>query len=148
MFLIFNIYFLYQAIFSQQQSSLVHLARPKPSDREHVICGLTRCPGVAVQVRTLAKNIRNVGTETIKCMHKIWHNLLYFILNAINLFICINLKFVITVELKKLQAEGFGVYVDKNRMEEDKIFPSKNCFAAFVKKDIIDLPDKFLEIFV
>ena len=57
----------------------------------------------------------------------------------------INLKCVITVELKKLQAEGFGVYVDKNRMEEDKIFPSKNCFAAFVKKDILDLPDKFFD---
>ena len=47
----------------------MHLGKPKPSDRERVICGLTRCPGVAVQVRTLAKNIRNVGTETIKCMH-------------------------------------------------------------------------------
>ena len=45
----------------------MHLAKPKPSDRERVINGLMRCPGVAVQVRTLAKNIRNVGTETIKC---------------------------------------------------------------------------------
>ena len=30
-------------------------------------------------------------------------------------------------------------------MEEDKILPSKNCFAAFVKKDILDLPDKFFD---
>ena len=48
---------------------------------------------------------------------------------------------LIAVELKKLDCEGFGVYIDKNRMENDKIFPSKNCFAAFVKKDILDLPD-------
>ena len=31
-------------------------------------------------------------------------------------------------------------------MENDKIFPSKNCFAAFVKKDILDLPDKFFDM--
>ena len=50
------------------------------------------------------------------------------------------------VELKKLEEEGFGVYVDKNRMEQDKIFPIRNCFAAFVKKDILDLPDKFFDM--
>ena len=32
--------------------------------------GLIRCPGVAVQVRTLSKNIRHVGTESIKCKYK------------------------------------------------------------------------------
>ena len=52
----------------------------------------------------------------------------------------------ILVELKKLEEEGFGVYVDKSRMETDKIFPIKNCFAAFVKKDLLDLPDKFFEL--
>ena len=53
---------------------------------------------------------------------------------------------LIAVELKKLECEGFGVYIDKNRMENDKIFPSRNCFAAFVKKDILDLPDKFFDM--
>ena len=53
---------------------------------------------------------------------------------------------LISVELKKLDPEGFGVYIGKNRMEIDKIFPSKNCFAAFVKKDILDLPDKFFDM--
>ena len=53
---------------------------------------------------------------------------------------------LILVELKKLEEEGFGVYVDKSRMEKDKIFPIKNCFAAFVKKDLLDLPDKFFEL--
>ena len=56
-----------------------------------------------------------------------------------------NVKFFTAVELKKLESEGFGVYVDKIQMEEDKIFPSKNCFAAFVKKDILDLPDYFFD---
>ena len=45
----------------------MHLSKPKPSDRERVVNGLIRCAGVAVQVRTLAKNIRHVGTEAIKC---------------------------------------------------------------------------------
>ena len=45
----------------------MHLSKPKPSDTERVVNGLIRCPGVAVQVRTLAKNIRHVGTEAIKC---------------------------------------------------------------------------------
>ena len=49
---------------------------------------------------------------------------------------------LIAVELKKLECEGFGVYIDKNRMENDKIFPSRNCFAAF----ILDLPDKFFDM--
>ena len=53
---------------------------------------------------------------------------------------------LISVELKKLDSEGFGVYIDKNRMENDKIFPSKNCFAAFVKEDILDLPDNFFDM--
>ena len=45
-----------------------------------------------------------------------------------------------------MQAEGFGVYVDKSTMEVDKIFPSKQCFAAFVKCDILDLPEKFFDM--
>ena len=30
-------------------------------------------------------------------------------------------------------------------MEVDKLFPPKNCFAAFVKKDILDMPQKFFD---
>ena len=52
---------------------------------------------------------------------------------------------IIVVELKKLEAEGFGVYMDKTTMEVDKLFPAKNCFAAFVKKDILDMPEKFFD---
>ena len=52
---------------------------------------------------------------------------------------------IIVVELKKLEAEGFGVYVDKTTMEVNKLFPAKNCFAAFVKKDILDMPEKFYD---
>ena len=32
--------------------------------------------------------------------------------------------------------EGFGYYVDKEQMARDKVLPIKNCFCAFVKKDI------------
>ena len=51
---------------------------------------------------------------------------------------------IFTVELKKLETEGFGVYINKNYMERDKLFPQKNCFSAFVKKDILDKPEIFL----
>ena len=61
---------MHRPIFSQEHSSLMHLTKPKPSDRERIINGLIRCPGVAVQVRTLSKNIRHVGTESIKCKYK------------------------------------------------------------------------------
>ena len=37
------------------------------------------------------------------------------------------------------------MYVDKSTMEVDKLFPSKNCFAAFVKKDLLDMPEKNFE---
>ena len=62
---------LFQAIFSQQQTAVMHLLKPKPSDRERVVNGLIHCPGMAVQVRTLSKNIRHVGTEVIKCKYTI-----------------------------------------------------------------------------
>ena len=52
---------------------------------------------------------------------------------------------IIVVELKKLEAEGFGVYVDKTTMEVDKFFPAKKCFAAFVKKDMLDMLEKFFD---
>ena len=48
----------------------MHLTKPKPSDKEHIINGLIRCPGVAVQVHTLSKNIQHVGTDSIKCKYK------------------------------------------------------------------------------
>ena len=34
----------------------------------------------------------------------------------------------------------------RHSMQNDKILPSKNCFAAPVKKDILDLPDKFFDM--
>ena len=58
--------------------------------------------------------------------------------------ILFHLLIIIVVELKKLEVEGFGVYVDKTTMEVDKLFPAKNSFAAFVKKDILDMQENFL----
>ena len=51
----------------------------------------------------------------------------------------ITIIIICLVELKKLQAEGFGVYVDKSTMEVE-------CFAAFVKRDILDIPEKFFDM--
>ena len=48
---------------------MVHISKPKPSDRERVVQGIIRSVGVTVSVRTLAKNIRHVGTEALKCMY-------------------------------------------------------------------------------
>ena len=51
-----------------------------------------------------------------------------------------------SVELRKLQDEGFVRYVDRKEMQQDKLFPANNCFSAYVKKDICDMPDKFFQI--
>ena len=42
-------------------------------------------------------------------------------------------------DLNKLTHEGFGVYVEKNQMEKDKVLDQKKCFSAFIKNDIIDI---------
>ena len=42
-------------------------------------------------------------------------------------------------ELLKLAEEGFGRYIDKTQMENDKILEQRKCFSAFVKNDIRDV---------
>ena len=42
-------------------------------------------------------------------------------------------------ELLKLSEEGFGRYIDKTEMENDKILEQRKCFSAFVKNDIRDV---------
>ena len=42
-------------------------------------------------------------------------------------------------ELLKLAEEGFGRYIDKTEMENDKILEQRKCFSAFVKNDIRDV---------
>lgn len=49
-------------------------------------------------------------------------------------------------ELKKLEAEGFGRYVDRTEMQKDKILPANNCYSVFIKRDILDLPEKFFTL--
>ena len=46
-------------------------------------------------------------------------------------------------ELQKLAEEGFGRYVDKTEMENDKILDQRKCFSAFVKNDIRDVEANF-----
>ena len=48
-------------------------------------------------------------------------------------------------ELTKLMSMGFGQFVDKEKMAADKLFPTKNCFSAFIKKDIRKLQEDNLE---
>ena len=42
-------------------------------------------------------------------------------------------------ELLKLAKEGFGRYIDKTEMENDKILEPRKCFSAFVKNNIRDV---------
>ena len=49
-------------------------------------------------------------------------------------------------ELVKLSEEGYGRYVDKEQMAQDKVLPTRNCFCAFVKRDIRALDESFFHI--
>ena len=42
-------------------------------------------------------------------------------------------------ELLKLAEEGFGRYIDKTEMENDKILEPRKFFSAFIKNDIRDV---------
>ena len=140
-----------QAIFSQQQNGMMSISKPKPSDREGVIHSIIRSTGIAVQVCTLAKNIRHVGTDTLKCKlyfcpkyNIYFYFLIELLLSDINIVILI----VISVELRKLQDEGYLHYVDRKEIQNDKLFPANNCFSTLIKKDILDMPDKFFHLAV
>ena len=43
----------------------------------------------------------------------------------------------------KLAEEGFGRYVDKSEMENDKVMDPRKCFSAFVKNDITEVEETF-----
>ena len=53
--------------------------------------------------------------------------------------------YVLSDELTKLMSMGFGQFVDKEKMAADKLFPTKNCFSAFIKRDITKLEEDNLE---
>lgn len=46
----------------------------------------------------------------------------------------------------RLEEEGYLIYIDKERMEEDKLFPKNRCFSAFLKQDMRDLDKKFFKL--
>ena len=50
--------------------------------------------------------------------------------------------YVLSDELTKLMSMGFGQFVDKEKMAADKLFPTKNCFSAFIKRDITKLEER------
>ena len=70
--------------------------------------------------------------------------LIELLISDINILILI----VISVELRKLQDEGYLCYVDRKEMQNDKLFPANNCFSTLIKKDILDMPDKFFHLAV
>ena len=51
--------------------------------------------------------------------------------------------YYIVDELQKLAEEGFGRYIEKTDMENDKILDQRKCFSAFVKNDIRDVEPSF-----
>ena len=55
-------------------------------------------------------------------------------LHIISLYILI--RIFVADELRKLAEEGYGYYIDKEQMCQDKVLPMKKCFCTFVKKDI------------
>ena len=46
----------------------------------------------------------------------------------------------------KLEEEGFVMYIDKDKMEADGVFPKVRCFSAILKKDIRDLHSDFFKL--
>ena len=53
--------------------------------------------------------------------------------------------YVLSDELTKLMSMEFGQFIDKEKMAADKLFPTKNCFSAFIKKDLTKLQEDNLE---
>ena len=45
----------------------------------------------------------------------------------------------------KLSEQSYGKYVDKEQMARDRVLPSRNCFCAFVKRDIRSLNEDFFD---
>ena len=48
-------------------------------------------------------------------------------------------------ELFKISKEGFERF-DKEEMSKDKVIPVRNCFCAFVKRDISTLDETFFDV--
>ena len=84
-------------------------------------------------------------------VHFFAQNKIYTILLLMELLftaITIVILLLIAVELRKLQDEGYLCYVDRKEMQSDKLFPTNNCFSTLIKKDILDMPDKFFQLAV
>lgn len=102
------------------------------TNRQKVIMAIIRTPGIVVNVRHMVKNIRKITTQTAK--GKCVITFISMKLTITHIFTIY--RMFLTDELQKLHAEGFGVLVEKYRMEEDKVIHARKCFTAFVKNDI------------
>lgn len=52
----------------------------------------------------------------------------------------------IAEELKKLHEEGYGQFVSKDQMHRDRLLPFNQCLNVFLKPDISNVDDKFIEM--
>ena len=52
----------------------------------------------------------------------------------------------ISDELRRLAEEGYGIMISRRQMKADKIFPSNECFGAFLKLKYNDIDKHFFEL--
>lgn len=56
-------------MFQKATAPTFSIGRPKPTDRNKVVCNIIKYPGAVVNVRVLAQKIRNMGTALVKGMN-------------------------------------------------------------------------------
>ena len=52
----------------------------------------------------------------------------------------------ISAELLKLHEEGYGMYIDRDKMESDKVFGRQKCLSVFLKKEPEELHESFFTL--
>ena len=66
-------YYLFQAVLDKIPSSGLVIGKPKLTATQHVVHGIIRSSGIVVNVRNIAKNIRDKSMELIKGWCKTKH---------------------------------------------------------------------------
>ena len=63
-------YNLFQAVLDKIPPSGLVIGKPKLTTTQHVVHGIIRSSGIVVNVRNIAKNIRDKSTDLIKGLYK------------------------------------------------------------------------------
>ena len=109
------------------------------TNRQKVLHAIIRSPGIVVNIQNMVKNIRKITMQTAKGLFLYLLSHYTVIYGKITPIIFANSYAIPLDELNKLTDEGFGVNVDKNQMEKDKVLDQKKYFSAFIKNDIRDI---------